>query len=259
VGQLDLRKPDHGASWRNSARGLSASAAMGSSFVVGSAASDAKTIAREVPWAPGVASAPRAVTPGPYRFFNADEATFIGAAVARLIPADELGPGAEEAGATTFIDRQLGGPYGSAERWHMQGPWSDGTESQGYQTRFTPAQFYRPAIKAINTYCRNTYEGQRFTELPANDQDHVLSGLENGEIKLEGVNAKAFFGIFLQNTIEGFFCDPIYGGNRDMVAWKLIGFPGARYDYRAYVGKHGQRIDLPPVGLKGRPDWTPRK
>jgi gluconate 2-dehydrogenase gamma chain len=84
---------------------LSASAAMSSSFVVGSAASDAKTIARKVPWAPGVASAPRAVTPGPYRFFNADEATFIDAAVARLIPADELGPGAKEAGATTFIDR----------------------------------------------------------------------------------------------------------------------------------------------------------
>jgi hypothetical protein len=72
----------------------------------------------------------------------------------------------------------------------------------------------------------------------------------------DGVKAKAFFELLLQNTPEGFFSDPIYGGNRDMVGWKLIGFPGARYDYRPYVDKHGAQLDLPPVGLKGRPGWT---
>ena len=238
---------------------LSASASIGSTLVVGGAASDAKTIAGEMPWAPGVASAPLPAAPGPNRFFNSEEAGFIDAAVARLIPADDLGPGAKEAGIGTFIDRQLSGSYGGAESWYMQGPWADGTESQGYQARFTPAQFYRAAIKAIDSCCRNIYKGAAFAELPTKDQDQVLSGIENGEIKLEGMNGKVFFGLFLQNTIEGFFSDPIYGGNRDMVGWKLIGFPGARYDYRPYVGKHGERIDLPPVGLKGRPDWTPRK
>ena len=44
-----------------------------------------------------------------------------------------------------------------------------------------------------------------------------------------------------------------------MVGWKLIGFPGARYDYRPYVGKHGEQLSLAPVGIKGRPDWTPAR
>src|SRR5258705_4537024 len=65
---------------------LSASASIGSTLVVGGAASDAKTIAGEMPWAPGVASAPLPAAPGPNRFFNSEEARFIDAAVARLIP-----------------------------------------------------------------------------------------------------------------------------------------------------------------------------
>jgi gluconate 2-dehydrogenase gamma chain len=238
---------------------LSASAVIGSTLAVGGEAAGARTIAGEVPWAPGTASAPQAFSPGAYRFLDVDEVKFIDAAVARLIPADELGPGAKEAGVTVFIDRQLAGSYGKADRWYMQGPWDQGTETQGYQTRFTPAQFYRAAIKAIDAYCQSTYERSSFAELAADDQDHVLSGLEKDEIKPAGVNGRAFFGLFLQNTVEGFFSDPLYGGNRDMMGWKLIGFPGAHYDYRAYVAKHGERVDLPPVGLKGRADWTPHK
>ena len=85
----------------------------------------------------------------------------------------------------------------------------------------------------------------------------MLSGLENGDIALDGVKSKNFFDALLANTIEGFFSDPIYGGNRVMAGWKLIGFPGARYDYRDYVSKHGEKFPLPPVGLKGRPGWNP--
>ena len=55
----------------------------------------------------------------------------------------------------------------------------------------------------------------------------MLKGLESGEIKLDdGVDSKAFFAMLLQNTKEGYFSDPIYGGNKDMAAWKMIGFPG---------------------------------
>ena len=85
----------------------------------------------------------------------------------------------------------------------------------------------------------------------------MLKGIEGGDVKLKDVDGKAFFTLFLQNTIEGFFSDPIYGGNRDMVGWKLLGFPGARYDYRPYVKKHNQKLGLAPVGIKGRPGWTP--
>jgi gluconate 2-dehydrogenase gamma chain len=58
---------------------------------------------------------------------------------------------------------------------------------------------------------------------------------------------------------QGFFSDPIYGGNRDMCAWKMIGFPGTRYDYREWVGRHNERYPYPPVSIAGRPDWTPNK
>src|SRR5438309_1210176 len=79
----------------------------------------------------------------------------------------------------------------------------------------------------------------------------------SGEAELKGgVEAKAFFTLLLQNTIEGFFADPLYGGDRDMVGWKLIGFPGARYDYRDFVSRHGQPYPLPPVAIGGRPEWN---
>ncbi len=55
--------------------------------------------------------------------------------------------------------------------------------------------------------------------------------------------------------MEGFFSDPIYGGNRDMVGWKLVGFPGTRYDYRDVMAKPNQPYTLPPVTIQGRPDW----
>ena len=85
----------------------------------------------------------------------------------------------------------------------------------------------------------------------------MLKGLESGEIKLDGgVDSKSFFAMLLQNTKEGYFSDPIYGGNKDMAAWKMIGFPGAHYDYKEWVTRHGERVPYPPVGFKGRPGWT---
>jgi len=234
---------------------LSAGALVGSSVAFANTSTTAKTISGEMPWMPGVADAPTPITPGPYQFFTATEAAFIDAAVSRLIPADQLGPGAKEIGVTVFLDRQLAGPYGSAARWYMAGPWAKGTETQGYQSRMTPAQLYRSAINAIDAYCRNTYKTSGFAQLESDDQDKVLSGLK---ISFENFDAKSFFKQLLLNTKEGYFCDPIYGGNRNMAAWKMIGFPGARYDYRDYVSRHGESFPLPPVSLKGRPAWNPK-
>ena len=218
---------------------------------------EARTYHGEMPWSPGAADAPVPVELGPYQFFTPDEAAFIEAAVSRLIPKDDLGPGAKEADVPTFLDRQMAGEYGRAERWYMLGPWRSGTASQGYQLRLTPAQLYRAAMKAIDDHLRQA-GGKPFAQLPPDQQDKVLGDLENDKIELSNVSGKAFFELLLQNTIEGFFSDPIHGGNRDMVGWKLIGYPGARYDYRLYVDKHNQKLDLPPVGLKGRPGWTPK-
>jgi len=236
---------------------LSAGVVIGSTVALGNQSAEARSYSGAVPWTPGEANAPTPVEPGPFQYLTQDEVKFLDAAVSRLIPADNLGPGAKEAGVTTFLDRQLAGGFGKASSWYMQGPWKKGEETQGYQSKMTPAELYRAAIKGIDTYCAGKFGGKKFAELSTDEQDEVLKGVEGGDVKLDGADSKSFFKVFLQNTIEGFFSDPIYGGNREMVGWKLIGFPGARYDYRPYVKKHGEKLNLPPVGIKGRPGWNP--
>ena len=232
---------------------LTAGAAIGAVPV---AAAAAALGGGDVPFKEGQANAPAAVDNSTgWTWFTDAEAVFVTAAVARLIPADDLGPGAVEAGVPTFIDRQLAGPYGRGERWYMQGPWSAGAPTQGWQTRLTPAGLYRAAIKAVDAAVVRESRGGSFAKLAPADQDAFLQRLEKGDVALDGVDAKAFFAQLLQNTLEGFWSDPIYGGNRDMAGWKLIGFPGARYDNSEFVAQHGQKYPLPPVGIKGRVEW----
>ena len=209
-----------------------------------------------VPWAEGTADAPPEASGSGYVYFTPVEADFIEAAVGRLIPNDPVGPGALEANVPFFLDRQLAGPFGRGDHYFLGGPWPKGTPEQGYQSRFSPAQLYRAAIAAIDKYIEATLGVPVFAKLAAADQDKVLKGLESGEIKLDGgVDSKPFFAMLLQNTKEGYFSDPIYGGNKDMGAWKMIGFPGAHYDYKEWVSRHGERVPYPTVGFKGRPGW----
>jgi gluconate 2-dehydrogenase gamma chain len=74
-----------------------------------------------------------------YVFLNGEEAAFIEAAVARLIPADDKWGGAIEAAVSTYIDRQLAGAWGAGERLYRSGPWKPRSPSQGYQLPCTPA------------------------------------------------------------------------------------------------------------------------
>ncbi|TFY97196.1 gluconate 2-dehydrogenase subunit 3 family protein [Ramlibacter humi] len=212
----------------------------------------------EMPWTEGAADVPPpAVQPAGYTWLTPAEAAFVEAAVSRLIPADELGPGAKEAGVPVFIDRQLAGEYGRGSRWYMQGPWGEGEKTQGWQTRMTPAALYRAGIREVDEAVGKEGRAAAFAKLSADDQDRWLHQLEDGKVKLPTADAKTFFELLQQNTIEGFFSDPLYGGNRDMAGWKLIGFPGARYDHTSFVKKHGEKYPLPPVAILGRPDWNP--
>jgi gluconate 2-dehydrogenase gamma chain len=197
-----------------------------------------------------LADAPPA--PVPRAYLTDAEFAFVEAAVARLIPDDALGPGAKEAGVAEFIDHQLAGPYGRAETWYMQGPWKKGSETQGYQLKLTPAALYRAAIADIDAHAHAANQGKAFAELDANAQDALLHALEDGKVDLAHAPAKTFFKMLLQNTTEGFLADPMYRGNRDFIGWKLIGFPGPRYNYVAEIEQHGKRYGQPTVGLLGR-------
>jgi gluconate 2-dehydrogenase gamma chain len=209
-----------------------------------------------MPWWAGSASPPQQVRLGSWTFFSANEAAFIEAAVDRLIPPDDLGPGGKDAGCAVFIDRQLAGPYGHSDGLYEKPPFMPGVATQGYQGPDAPATIYRKALADIAQHVKSNFGGKAFGQLAPDDQDRVLSDLENGAIVLKNTPSASFFTLLLQNTTEGFFADPIYGGNRDMVGWKLIGFPGARYDYRDWVERHNETYPLPPVGIMGRSDWS---
>ncbi len=195
---------------------------------------------------------PDSPNPQTYSYFTQPEIAFLNAALARLIPTDDLGPGAHEAGGAYFIDQQMASPFGRAERWYMQGPWKEGTKEQGYQLKLTPAQLYRVGIRAIDAHCRSQFSGKTFAQLGAADQDKILHALEDGKIALEDAPAKDFFDMLWQNTHESYFADPMYGGNRNFAGWKLIGFPGPRYNYVDEIGKFGKPYRQPTVGLSGR-------
>ena len=242
-------------------KGLSRRGLLTAGVVVGAAplapaAADTFQNTQRMPWEANAAASPDMPKGGDdFLFFNGDEQAFITAAVGRIIPKDELGPGAVEAGVPIFIDRHLAGDFGKASDWYMQGPWAKGEKTQGYQSRMAPAQMYRTAIKAIDDAARRSLN-KPFAQLAPADQDAFLKKLEKGEVQLaDGVDAAGFFKLLLQNVMEGFFSDPLYGGNRGMAGWKLIGFSGARYDQRAYVKTYGQPYPLPPVGVTGRPEW----
>jgi gluconate 2-dehydrogenase gamma chain len=182
-----------------------------------------------------------------YLFFNVAEAQLVEAACERLIPADELGAGALAAGVPAYLDKQLGGAWGAGERLYRSGPWQAGTPSQGYQLPLTPAELFHTALRAINHDFDK--RGSKFSDLSAQDQDAYLKRLESGELDLEGVPSAVFFDMLLKMTIEGFFSDPVYGGNRDMVAWRMIGFPGAYADYYEAIDRHGVKFEREPLSI----------
>jgi gluconate 2-dehydrogenase gamma chain len=235
-------------------RQLLASTAIG--LLMGASAAQGRTISQAMPWQPGTATPPLQVRAGPWMFFTAEEAALVEGVVDRLIPADELGPGGKEAGCALFIDRQLAGPYGRGDGLYLRPPFMPGTATQGYQSPDAPAARYRKGLRAMNEHVKAAFAGQSFVALSVQDQDRILTGLESGSLSLAGIDGAQFFALLLQNTQEGFFADPVYGGNHDMIGWKLVGFPGARYDYREWVERHNEPYSLAPVSIMGRSDWT---
>lgn len=199
-------------------------------------------------------AAPPAAAPKPYQpdYFTADEWRFLEAAVDRLIPADRLGPGAREAGVPEFIDRQMETPWGYGKLWYMQGPFhvSEAPEL-GYQMNLAPRELYRHGIKACDDWCRAHHGGKSFAELTTADQDALLGEMDHGKTHFDTVAAATFFSFLLANTKEGFFADPLYGGNKAMAGWKTIGFPGARADFADWLDQPGAKYPYGPVSIDG--------
>lgn len=181
-------------------------------------------------------------------FFDADEARAADAAVARLIPADDNGPGAREAHVVVFLDRQLAGAWGQGDHFYRKGPFLTGTAQQGYQLAFTPAEMFRLGFAKLDENARKV-RGAAFADLPAEQQDELLAQAEQGKLDFGTLPSGAFFASLVDATMEGFFSDPIYGGNRDKIGWKLVGFPGVHASYANDIERHGIKWSRAPASI----------
>lgn len=184
-------------------------------------------------------------------FFNNEEWRFLLAACERLIPTDDNGPGAVSQGVPEYIDKQMELPYGHGGLWYMHPPFVKADPTLGYQSALTPRDTYRWGIKAVDTYCQQEFQ-QKFADLTIEQQNHLLTALEANDLTFEALSGGAFFAQLLANTKEGYLSDPIHGGNQSLASWTLIGFPGARADFKDWAGKHNQAYPLGPVSLSSK-------
>jgi gluconate 2-dehydrogenase gamma chain len=195
---------------------------------------------RDAALAAGLAAGPlttaAADTPGPrptvrelpsgYLSFGPDEAAFVEAMVDVMCPADELTPCGVECGLALFIDRQLAGAFGKGERLYRRGPWRPGVPEDGYQLPLTPEQFFKAGVAAADAACRKRY-GKRFDEIPTTEADAFLSFMADGGVKDAPVSLAEWFNELVYPLfVQACFADPIYGGNRGKVFWKMVGYPG---------------------------------
>jgi gluconate 2-dehydrogenase gamma chain len=175
--------------------GAAAVAAPTSILATGGAASAAEPVLQD-------AAAP-AATREAFENLTATEADLLEAIVERLVPSDELGPGAREARAAHYIDRALGGALASSR------------------------QAYASGLAALDRYAQSS-RGKRFQDLSATDQDSVLIDVETGAATGFTGSSAQFFALVLNHTRQGMFGDPYYGGNASFIGWDLLGYPGIR-------------------------------
>jgi len=211
---------------------------------------NAKEVSGGQPWEPGAVSTP----PSPPRqggrqYLTQHEFDTVAIIAERFIPHDEMSISGKEAGCAIFIDRQLAGDFGQATALYRLGRFVQGTPEQGPQFVHTPAERYRLGLAALDKAVQQRYQTD-FISLTAAQQDAVLHAMEENDFPLgSGIDTQAFFELLLQNVREGFLSDPLYGGNKGMASWKMIGFPGARYDFRDLLDKKGQKLNIIPTSL----------
>jgi gluconate 2-dehydrogenase gamma chain len=180
--------------------------------------------------APAADAASRAPAPAALQFLTAWEFEYLTAMAETIWPTDDLGPGARVAGVGYYIDGQLSGSWGQGHRLYLNGPFFTPTDTgHGWQIPLTPADVYRAYLPGYDTYVRTTY-GKPYPTLSAAQQTVALTDLQTGKATIPIAEttfpSSSFYSLFRQNVLEGMLADPAYGGNRDMVGWKYVGFPG---------------------------------
>ena len=212
----------------------------------GAAGAGVAALASGLPATPADAAA---IEPQTWLVLTADEAAFYSAAADTMIPADELSPSGSDCGVPVFIDRQLASAWGAGARMYRSGPFHQGAPEQGYQLPLTPRDFFAAGVQATNDWSRKTY-GKDFDRLTPQQRAEALTAMESGKAEFADFNARAFFQSLLAITMEGFFSDPIYGGNRGKASWKMLGFPGLPATYAEKIEQYrGKRYVAEPQSI----------
>jgi gluconate 2-dehydrogenase gamma chain len=63
-----------------------------------------------------------------------------------------------------------------------------------------------------------------FAACAPEQQDALIKMFAEDSIKEKGFSSRGFFERLVTFTLEGFLSDPKYGGNRDQVGWRFIGY-----------------------------------
>lgn len=142
----------------------------------------------------------------PLLFLNREEAAVVDALVGHIIPAEPGSPGACEAGVTEYIDRALA----------------------GFLRELQPV--YRSGLLALARLTSEAH-GKLLHELGEEQQLGIVEKLAAASEDLPDAFEGQFFRIVREHTVQGFFGDPAYGGNRNLIGWDLVGFPGAQWGY----------------------------
>src|SRR5438067_1111479 len=203
--------------------------------------------AAEAQTPPAQPAAPPA--PEPLLTLTADEAAFFSAAYDAIIPADRLSPSGSDCGLVTYIDRQLAGAWGNGARLYRNGPFFPAKAEYGYQRPLTPREYFAAGIRAANAWSQKTY-GKSFDRLTPAQRNAALTAMENGSAVFEQFDAKPFFEALLQSAMEGFFADPVYGGNRNKVSWKVERYPGLPATWAAKAeALRGKKVNIEPQSI----------
>lgn len=185
-----------------------------------------------------------------YLFFTPSEAAFVEILVDHMVPADAHSPSGSELGINIYVDRALAGKWGRGDKLFMEGPWAKGEPSQGYQLPLTPAQLYRAGIQGTQQHCRRVYQ-QSFEELSEPNREQLLKDLQANKIDLGELESKPFFDLLYQTMVEGFFSDPIYGGNANKAGWKMLGFPGVIQTHALHITEYKNKpFPVNPLGME---------
>lgn len=165
--------------------------------------------------------------PAGYLSLGPQEGACVEALINVMCPADALTPNGVDCGLHVYIDRQLAGAWGRGDQLYRQGPWLPGKPQHGYQSPLTPEQHFKEGI-AVLRHATQRRTGKAIEQLEPAPLDSLLQDVAAGRcdddprLPLGAWFNDAFYPLFVQAC----FADPIYGGNRDKVFWRSVGFPG---------------------------------